>query len=561
MAPAPQSEIAELMEQAAARYHAGDLTGAAEAYGAVLKRQPDRVDAWFNLATLLQSFGQPEAAVRGYDQTIALRPDHADAWLNRGVALKTLGQAEAALDSYDRAVALRPDYPLAYNNRGNLLKQLGRADAARADYDRAIALQPAYASAYSNRGVLKADLGDYAAGLVDYERALACDPSHAETWFNRGNALWELGRAEEALVSYERAAALRPGYVDAHLNRGGVLKELRRSEAAIECFDTVLTIAPGFAEARFNKALCRLQLGQWDQAWQDYESRWGTALMRGWTRPFPQPHWQGEDLAGRTLLLHAEQGLGDTLQFCRYVPLVAARGGRVVLEVQPGLRPLLAGLTGVARMVERGEDLPPFDLHCPLLSLPRLFATAPATIPPLPPGLAVPPERLAAWRARLGPATRPRIGLAWRGSPVHQNDRHRSLTLAQIGPLREAGTELISLQKEVRAEDAATLPAWPGLRHFGSELTDFADTAALCELCDLVIAVDTSVAHLAATLGRPTWILLPARNTDWRWLLDRDDSPWYPAATLYRQQRGEPWPAVVGRVAADLDRFFSRSPA
>jgi len=552
------SEVTGLMARADSLYRSGDLAAAAQAYGAVLARWPDHVESWFNLATLLQSLGQVESALRGYDQVIALRPDHVDAILNRGVALKNLGQPEAALASYDRAIGLRPDYALAYNNRGNLLKQLGRLEEARRDYDQAIALQPGYASAHSNRGALSADQGDFAAALVDYECAVGSEAAQAETWFNRGNALWEVQREEEALASYARAIALRPGYLDAVLNRGVVFKETRRFAEALACFETVLALRPDFAEARFNKAMCRLQCGALTEAWPDYEARWETSLLRNAVRPFPQPLWKGEGLAGRVILLHAEQGLGDTLNFCRYVPLVAARGGRVVLEVQPALRSLLSGLPGIEQLVARGDSLPPFACHCPLLSLPRLFETTLATIPPIPAGITPSASLVAAWQARLGPATRPRIGLVWNGSATHRNDRHRSLSLAALAPWRTVGAELISLQKELRPADQAMLATWPELRHFGPDLTDLADTAALCSLMDLVISVDTSVAHLAATLGRPTWILLPHRNTDWRWLLDRTDSPWYPSATLYRQRPHDGWPPLLEQITEDL-RAFTRS--
>ena len=331
------------------------------------------------------------------------------------------------------------------------------------------------------------------------------------------------------------------------------LHDMLRFEAALECYDRVRALQPDFVDAHYNKSLCRLLTGDLVRGFATHEWRWETAQHRSFKRDFKQPLWTGgEDIAGKTVLLHAEQGFGDTIQFCRYAPLVAARGARVVLEVQEPLFALMTGLQGVAELRARGEVLPDFDLHCPLLSLPRAFATRLETVPATVPYLRAAPEKTAHWGERLGVKARPRIGLAWSGRPTHKNDHNRSIELAvflQIFAGIEA--DLVSLQREMRDADAELLRTRGGVVHFGADLKDFADTAALIVNLDLVVAVDTSVVHLAGALGKPVWVLLPF-IPDWRWLLDRPDSPWYPTARLFRQDDSRQWDGVIARVNAAL---------
>ncbi len=459
------------------------------------------------------------------------------------------------MSSYDRALALRPDYAEALSNRGVTLKELKRFEEALASYDRALTVRPDYAEALSNRGATLHELTRFEEALASYDRALTLRPNYAEALSNRGIALKELKRFEEALASYDRALTLRPDYAEALSNRGWTLHELKRFEEALASYDRALALRPDYADAHYNEALCRLLMGDFNRGWEKSEWRWETRAAGNQKRNFAQPQWLGSDeIIGKTILLHAEQGLGDTIQFCRYVPLVAERAARVILEVQKPLHELMSTLPGTAQIVSRGDPLPDFDIHCPLLSLPLAFGTRLETVPSQTPYLRASSHAVMNWNARLGPKSRPRIGLAWSGRLMHKNDRNRSIGLSALLPLLDFDATYVSLQQDVRASDMAVLHERSGLLHFGDELKTFSDTAALMSNLDLIISVDTSVAHLAGALAKPVWILLPF-IPDWRWLLDRDDSPWYPTARLFRQDDTREWDNVIARVHAALHDF------
>jgi tetratricopeptide (TPR) repeat protein len=380
------------------------------------------------------------------------------------------------------------------------------------------------------------------------------------TLYNRGVALRELKRFEEALASYDHALTLRPDYAEALLNRGSILYELKRFEEALANYDQALTRRPDYAEAHFNEALCRMLIGDLNRGFEKHEWRWESRQARNDKRDFAQPLWLGSnEITGKTILLHAEQGFGDTIQFCRYVPLVVERAARVILEVQDPLRELMSALPGATQIVSRGEPLPDFDIHCPLLSLPLAFATRLETIPAATPYLHASPQQAMSWNARLGPKRRLRIGLAWAGRQTHKNDHNRSVSFSSLMPLLDFDATFVSLQREVRMSDTTTLRDRSDVLHFGGELNNFSDTAAIISNLDLVISVDTSVAHLAGALGKPVWILLPY-VPDWRWLLDREDSPWYPTARLFRQNHTRTWDDVILCVRGALKDFKNFSP-
>jgi len=564
---------------------------AIDSYDKALAIKPHFAEAHYNRGNALSAMKNYQAAVESFDKAIAIKPYYAQAYANRGDALNELKQSQAAIDSYDRASALKPDYFEAYTKRGIALNDLKLHQAAIESYDKALAIKPDHAEAFFNRGVALNDLKLHQAAIESYDKALAIEPDHAEAFFNRGIALGELKQYHAAVESYDYAIAAKPDFAEAYSNRGVALSELNRYQAAIESFDRAIDIKPDsatpycnrgnaltelkqyeaamasynkaiaikgdYAEAHWNLSLCLLEMGDFERGWIEHEWRWKNEKISAFQnrRDFPQPLWLGkEPLQGKTILLYSEQGLGDTIQFCRYARLVSDLGARVILEVQKPLLSLLAHLQGVAELVSQGDALPAFDYHCPQLSLPLAFKTHLGNIPVSRAYISTRPSKVAQWKNRLGEKLKPRIGLVWSGRIEHQNDGKRSVPLSRFVKLLPNEFQYVSLQKELRDADKQTLESHPEILHFEEEIKDFTDTAALCELVDVVVSVDTSVAHLAGALGKPVWILLPFRP-DWRWLLDRDDSPWYPSAKLYRQDAIGDWDGVFECVATDLRRI------
>jgi Tfp pilus assembly protein PilF len=484
---------------------------------------------------------------------LAIRPDTAEVLHNRGNALQALRRPAEALASYDRALAIKPDHVGALNNRGLALLGLHRPADALASFDRALAVRPDHAGAHNNRGNTLQELQRPAEALASYESALAIRPDHAEALYNRGVVLKGLRRPDEALASFDSALAIDPNHVDALNNRGVVLRDLDRPHEALASYDRALSLDPGYAEAHSNRSCVALLLGDFERGFEEFEWRWRVPEIAPWRRDFAQPLWRGEaPLEGKTILLHAEQGFGDAIQFARYVPLVAARGAKVVLEVPPPLAALFARVEGAALVVGRGDELPAFDCHCPLASLPLAFKTRLETIPAQVPYLSAAPDRVATWRQRLPPAGKRRVGIAWAGNANFKGDQSRSIGLARFSPLLAVpGIEFVGLQRDLRDGDRDILRNHPQVVHLGDAIADFGDTAAVMSSLDLVISSDTSVAHLAGALGKPVWVLLQF-VADWRWLRGRSDNPWYPTARLFRQGQIDDWESVVGRVAEAL---------
>jgi Tfp pilus assembly protein PilF len=472
-----------------------------------------------------------------------------------GLTFNARKQHQKALESFDLAIQLQPDFFEAHGNRGAMLAALGRHQDAIESYRNALAINSDFADAHCNLGSALTQLQRYDEALASLDRALALRPNSPDALYNRGNALKPLKRFEEALASYEHSIALQPDHADAHNNRGQVLRELGRYDEALASYDRALALRPQHVMAHCNAAALRLLTGDFERGWAHYEWRWMKKSVIPLKRNFLQPAWRGEDpIVGKTILVHSEQGLGDTIQFCRYTPLLAARGARVIFEVQKTLQTLMASLGGGPQIVPRGAPLPVFDLHCPLVSLPLAFGTRLETIPSTTGYLSPPAQRMTMWQSRMQGQRHPRIGLVWSGNPGHERDRERSIALREFLPLLSAlGAEatFVSLQKDVRAEEAAILKAHADILDYGSALEDFSDTAALISQLDLVISVDTSVAHLAGALEKPVWILL-THFPDWRWLLGRDDSPWYPTARLFRQDESRTWDGVITRVGQAL---------
>ncbi len=520
-----------------------------------LALRPDYVDALTNRAASLRELKRYEEALASLDRALVLHPDNVEALTHRGVTLNALKRYDEALISHERALALSPDDTDALVNRGVALHELQQFEEALACYDRALALRPDNAEALSNRGHTLHDLQRFEESLASCDRALALRPNFAEAHCNRGNALNALAQFDSALASYDQALALRPDYAEALTNQGITLHALKRFDDELASYERALAVQPDYPQAHFNAGWCRMLRGDF-RGWQQYEWRWETGQLKHSRRYFAQPLWtRANDAANKTVLLHAEQGFGDTIQFARYAPLVALRAARVILEVQEPLHELISAVPGAAQVVSRGETLPDFDLHCPSLSLPLVMETELATIPSKVPYLDARPQDVAEWDARLGSRDRPRIGLAWSGNPKHRNDHNRSIALAVLLSLVGLDATFVSLQRDVSAADAELLRDRHDFVHFGAALENFSDTAALISNLDLVISVDTAVAHLAGALAKPVWILLPF-VPDWRWMLDRDDSPWYPTARLFRQDDSRDWANVLVRVHDALRQYL-----
>ena len=511
-------------------------------YERALGLAPTSVDTLYNLGNTCQDLGQPERAATYFERALRLNPEAVELHNNLGSAFQDLGRLDEATDCYRKALALRPDLVETLDNLAGALQAQGKLDEAQACYNRALELRPNRAESRIGLGVVLRAQGRLEDAVASYRQALALSPENPDAHNNLGIALVDLGRREEAITHHEKALALQPGRAELHYNLGNALQHHGLYSEALACYGRALALNPAYAKAHLNRSLALLLNGEFDEGWQEYEWRFAVNV---YDRKFDQPLWSGEPLAGARILIHAEQGFGDTLQFVRYTPAVAELGGRVVLEVPQSLVRLARTVTGASEVVAAGDSLPAFDCHCPLLSLPRVIKTNLATIPGAVPYLRVPAEASAGWAERI-PATRGlKVGVVWAGTTVGAID------LRLLQPLWEVdGVSWFSLQVGERSGDIASLDCVK-ITDLSPWLTDFAETAAAVCRLDLVISVDTSVAHLAGALGRPIWLLL-RYPPEWRWLLEREDSPWYPTARLFRQSKEGDWPRVAREVAAAL---------
>jgi tetratricopeptide (TPR) repeat protein len=540
-----------LCEQGLALHRTGRLDEAAAVYDKVLRRNPKHPDALHLLGTLRVQAGQPEMGVPLLQRSVRANPGHAPAHSHLGVALWKLNRHAEALASYDAAIALKPMDAAAHNSRGIVLGSLNRHAEALASHDTALALDPNSADAHYNRGVQLQALGRPDEALASQDRALALNPNHAEAHNNRGTALNSLGRPGEALASYDRAIALKPDYAEAHSNRGVALSELKRFDEALESYDRAITLEPDYIDAHLHRSFTRLLVGDFEGGWRDYE--WRKRTWDAAARQFDQRRpWRGEPPeAGKRLFLYHEQGFGDTLQFSRYVAPLLKRGFEITLSVQDPLAPLLRPMAPGVILLGEDERPADFDFQCSLMSLPGACGTTLESIPP-PLAYRSPDNgRRARFEALLGPRARPRVGIAWSGRANHKNDHNRSIAFEQLLPQLSEDVDWIALQNEIRPSDAAAFDACGQVAFLGEALGDFADTAALAGLMDVIISVDTSLAHLAGVLDKPVWVLLPF-SPEWRWLLNRSDSPWYPTARLFRQPAPGDWASALKAVGSEL---------
>ncbi len=534
----------------------GDLDEAVASYRRALALRPDSAPAHNNLGVALSEQGRLDEAVASHRRALELEPGYAEAHNNLGNAFQGQERLDEATACYRRALELRPDYAPAHNNLGNASKARGDLDEAVASYRRALALRPAFVEGHNNLGVALLERGDLDEAVASCRHAVRLRPDYAAAHNNLGNIFQERGDLDEAVASHRRALELDPGCAEAHNNLGSALLKQGRLEEAMASYRHARDLRPEYAEAHMNLGMALLLAGDFEGGWAGYEWRLRT---KDYARdPSRQPRWDGSPLRGRTILVHAEQGLGDTIQFVRYAPMVRERGGVVVLECQPPLMRLLADAPGIDRLLAQGGPPPEFAVQSPLLSLPGILGTTLDTIPAPVPYLRADAARMRLWRRELGDSPESRVGIVWRGNPGHRSDRRRSIPLSCLAPLAGLpGVRLVSLQKGPGAEQLDAQGWGRSVLDLGGRLEDFVDTAAVLMNLDLLIACDTAVAHLAGALGVPAWVALPS-DPDWRWLLGRDDSPWYPSLRLFRQDRPGDWEAVFDRIARELPRQVAR---
>ena len=510
----------------------------------------------------LEAQGELDEAMQCYLEAIRLAPDPARAHLNHGNVLLLKGDLNGALAAFRAAIEHKPDYAGAYYNIGNALLNAGQLDEAVASYRRALEIQPDYAEVHCSLGVALKELGEFDCAVASLKEALEINPDLAEAHLNLGNALKELGQLEDAVMSYHRTLEIEPNLAEAHSNLGIALHDIGQLDEAIACYQKALTIKPDLADTNVNLSLLLLSLGKYAEAWPKYEFRYhpNTKTKHVILPDLPFPRWQGESLDGKSLMIWPEQGFGDEIQFARYIPMLKSRGvSRITLVCAQPLMALLQNINGVDILVtpSKALSIPHHAYWTFPMSLPLHFATTVETIPAKLPYLSVLSERLDMWRNRL-PKGGPNVGLVWKGNAEHKNDANRSLPgLSTLAPLWSLpGVTFVSLQKGQGEDEAATPPTGQPILHLGSGIQDFADTAAIVAQLDLVICIDTAIAHLAGALGKPCWVLLSAIGTDWRWLRERTDSPWYPGVIrLFRQSKAGDWATTINEVAHALEAW------
>ena len=569
----------------------GQLVDAVTCYRRALELKPDYVEAHNNLGSVLQEQGKLDEAVACYRQALELQPAYAQAHCNLAAAFNEQGKPADAAVCCRRALELQPGLAEAHYNLGHALKQQGKLAEAIASYSRALAVKPECAEMHNHLGNALLDQGELDQAIACYRRALELKPDFADAFFSQGNAFKKMGRLDEAIACYRRAIDLQLDYPQAHNNLGIVLADQKRFDEAVACYRRAVSLKANFAEAynnlgislvmqnrleeaisafeeclrleptdpdtHMNLGMACLKAGDLDRGWREYE--WRCKRPHVARTLSPQPTWDGFSLEGRTILLWAEQGFGDTIQFIRYAPLVKDRGGIVLVEAPAALLPLLARCPGIDRLHSQGQPRPNFAVQASLLSLPAIFGTNLTNIPAEVPYLSAEPARLEQWRGELLSDPAFNIGIAWQGNRSNDSNRYRSIPLKNFEPLaRLPGVRLYSLQKGYGSEQLAAVPDW-GVIDLSMRLDEqqaFLDTAAVMRHLDLVVASDSSLVHLAGALAVPVWVPLSEAN-EWRWMQRREDSPWYPTLRLFRQRRSDDWQDVFARIAEEVQKRVS----
>jgi Flp pilus assembly protein TadD len=556
--------IAEAFGAALRHHQGGNLRQAEQLYQEIIKANPDHAESHHLMGVLAFQFGRFDEAIASIRKALALNPDAAVYHCNLGLALQAKGQFKEAVAALENALCLRPEFPEAHNNLGALLVQLTKVAEALPHYEEALRLRPAYAEAHNNLGNAFQQQGKLEEAEAKHRQAIAIDPKYAEAYNNLGVALQRQGRLDEAVAECHQALRVQPGYAQAHNNLGMALRHQGKWEDAAAHFESALSLKADYPVPHFNLALVWLAHGDFERGWSKYEWRWTQpGFIR---RDFSKPLWDGADLRGKTILLHAEDGLGDTLHFIRYASLVRKRGGNVIVECQSALVRLLQSVPDIGGLVAQGAPLPAFDVQAPLLSLPGIFHTTVETIPAKVPYLHADRHLVEHWRRELlksdvkstslDTGRSLRVGIAWQGNPGFLHDRLRSIPLAHFAKLAKVPEiELISLQKGPGTAQLLEQQDKFSVVDLGNALDmkygGFMDTAAIMHNLDLVVTSDTVIAHLAGALGVPVWVAL-AFAPDWRWLLNREESPWYPTMRLFRQRSQGDWEEVFERITEAL---------
>lgn len=480
----------------------------------------EEIQKMFNEAIKFHQTGKLNEAKELYEKILKINPNHSDALHLLGLIFNSLNQKDKAVEFITKAISILK-YEVYYFNLATVFQEQNKIEEA----------------------------------IDMYEKAISINPNYEKAYYNLGRAFQEQNKLHKAITMYEKAISINFNYYGAYNNLSILYRAQNRLDEAIVMHEKAIAINPNYAEAHYwNKSLIYLSKGDLKEGFELYECRWqqDVSLLK---RNFTQPLWLGKDsLNGKTILVHSEQGLGDTLQFCRYIPMVVKLNVKVIFEVEKPLLPLLKQIEGVVEFIIKGETLPSFDYHCPLLSLPHAFNTTLETIPPVLSNIKISEDKINYWKEKLKNISKPKIGLVWNGNPEHKNDHNRSLSLDKLINFLPKEFEYISLQKEIRTEDKSVLEN-SNISFFGNELNDFEDTSALIQNVDLVVSVDTSVAHLAGTLNKKTFVLLPF-SPDWRWMLNRDDSPWYPSVKLFRQKEIANWDSVLKELNDSINSFF-----
>ena len=503
--------------------------------------------------------GELNEAADCYRRAIQLNPKFVDSYIKLGNVLLLQGRLDEALSYYQKSIEIDPNFSGAHYNLGVALQEQGKLDEAIACYQKALQLNPNYVDAYHDLGFAFQEQGKLDEAIACYQKALQLNPNLVNAYDNLGITFQEQGKLDEAIACYQKALQLNPNLVNTYDNLGITFQEQGKLDEAIACYQKALQLNPNYSNAHWNLSLAFLLSGNFREGWREHEWRWKLKDF-SFPRNFSHTIWDGSDIMGLTILLHAECGLGDTIHFIRYAPLVAQKGAKIIVECQKELKTLLRNIKEINQVIVQGEQIPEFDIHCPVLSLPLLFNTTLETIPAKIPYITADSVLVHKWREKVRhDNSKLKIGLVWSGNPRYKRNRYRSFSLDTFSPLAQLDEiTLYSLQKGEAGEQAENPPENMKLIDYTKEINDFSDTAALLENLDLITSVDTSVAHLAGALGKPVWTLIPFAP-DWRWMVNRDDSPWYPTMRLFRQPSPGDWESVMVKVKDELLKLLNKN--